>query len=206
MKAVTSLDIDDLAALATPTIDVAFATLTGIAVDAASILDAAAEVELFGPGAANVAISGTPISLGGGVYRYALSKKVASKPLFDTAAGAGRTLSLRVLKNAYKDTQGHDTADTLTPTSEDVPVGPFVLEGPSIGIADVNLTPAGVLVVTVGIGADLAGLNFGSGTFTTELEEDPRQLRRRRRPHGARWPRRHPRRLQPARPLGHAHR
>ena len=83
------------------------------------------------------------------------------------------------------------------PRHDELSVGPLLLQGPSIGIADVGFQD-GMLVLTIAIGLDRACLNFGGGaangapgtgpTAAVELGDhrrprrDPRNLRRGDRP------------------------
>ena len=60
-------------------------------------------------------------------------------------------------------------------SSKSINLGPLELQGPSIGIEGIGFKD-GMLVVTVGIGVDMAGLNFGSSgsgkaTQKTEKQE-----------------------------------
>ncbi|HEX9569566.1 MAG TPA: hypothetical protein VF987_07795, partial [Rhodospirillales bacterium] len=153
-------------------------TITGINGD---------EIKLSGAGAANLDLNvngtpkGTPLRINATTYRYGLAPKanidVSETFLngeviveFVAATWAVQPSSGNAIDNARASdrfTVSSTTQDAAAATNA-IAIGPLSLEGPSVGLAGLGFKD-GELVVTIGIGVDVAKLNFGgSGQNQTQ--------------------------------------
>src|SRR5262249_41163275 len=145
------------------------------------------EIVLQGFGTTNIAtrtdipggvLSGTPTLVSGNTWRYGIGVISGKQPTEAFAAGEVKDF---FLPNTFYtvDKNGHQTpneastevftvqaAPTGATAKEGIKLGPVTLQGPTVTIAKLGFQN-GQLVVTIGIGADLAELGFGGTAGTT---------------------------------------
>ena len=147
------------------------------------------EIKLSGTGTTNISLStqglnvgllvGTPQRVTGNTYRYFVTPKTGTDVAETFVNGE---VMVQFVAGSWSVTEPDNdvvsnaaTTETFTvdSTLQDagaatnaIAIGPLSLEGPSVGIAKLGFKE-GKLVVTVGIGVDVAKLNFGGGSNTT---------------------------------------
>jgi len=168
-------------------LDITFESHDGSAIVKSSIETGPAPFKLSGPGIADLAVAanGVPVILGSPLllrgtendaksvtYRFFLKDKDTTNAVevfqpgtvtvtfaaggFSAAtSSAGTSQTFTVDPNAPGAATGNGTVN----------LGPLSLQGPSIAIADIGFDK-GMLVLTIAIGLDRAGLNFGGSTTT----------------------------------------
>ena len=120
-------------------------------------------IDLFGPGEVVVtfqqAYAATP------AYAWATSANAQTAPDTTSAHAGWNILGLR---QTFTLSPAADGSSTATGSRS---LGPLSLDGPSIGITDVGFSD-GMLVLTIALGANHAGLNFGGGQSGSGVSVD----------------------------------
>ncbi|MDD2604023.1 MAG: hypothetical protein PHF66_04320, partial [Desulfobacteraceae bacterium] len=164
-------------------IDVTFSTFDGATLDTASILDANPEFVLVGTGVKDAgltgAVSGTPELLYGTTYRYRI---IDLQPNNNTALVGAGTVQVQFIAGSWKDSVNNinnaetesfnivaATAGTRSATGG-LAIGPLSLQGPTLGVTAIGFKDM-KLILTIGIGAEVASLNFGSSTTQQSTQQ-----------------------------------
>jgi hypothetical protein len=168
-------------------IDVTFFSPTGAAIDAASINGN--ELRISGAGAANLArnadgtVMATVFNVSGNTYRYLLTPRVGVDPKNTFVAGE---VSVQVVAGSWRAGTGASAVDnarsdelfTISATlqtaaagSNALALGPLSLQGPSVTLAKTQFKD-GKLVLTIAIGADVAGLSFGGSQSSSGIKAE----------------------------------
>ena len=172
-------------------IDVTFSTQSkDEKIDGSSITDLLPEFTITGTGANNVKlydfapelIAGFDESSDTKTYRYKLTE---SNPNSESPLFVDGEISINFIKDSFSSKSGEKnsaieekfTTDSGKSGKKSSPktigIGPLELQGPSIGVEGIGFKD-GMLVVSVGIGVDMASLNFGSsesGKKTTKSQK-----------------------------------
>ncbi|HND51343.1 MAG TPA: hypothetical protein PLV92_03060, partial [Pirellulaceae bacterium] len=167
-------------------LDIAFNSPTARPLDAASILDTGAEFTLSGGGVGDAVVDRVE-QIDDTTFRYYLRDRDPSNDIDLFREG-----SIHVTFNAdsWSDADGVGnvgTSDDFTTraggakTSSGVALGPLTLQGQHFELEDFQFKPlkdaqgglAGAqLIITVGLGVDHAGLNFGGGQSSSGIRFD----------------------------------
>jgi hypothetical protein len=164
-------------------LDVRFTDHTGSGLDSATILDPDPEFTLSGSGVldagAEGALSGIPMDLGDGLYRYQLTDLT---PDDDSGLFGPGEVTISFVASSWSAVDGteglegsvsfsveEDTAATAEP-AEPITLGPLSLLEPSIGIEELGFVD-GQLSVTLALSAESIDLGFGDGAVTTKVEK-----------------------------------
>jgi hypothetical protein len=166
-------------------IDFSFFDPSGGVVDLASLADDAPELKITGAGAANVAIDtttgfalGSWTQLSASTYRFTLLTKAGVLPAQTFVDGDVR---VELVANSWTVGNGARVGQVLRETftvsgavagaaaaTNPITIGPMVIDGPTVGLVKTGFKD-GKLVLSIGIGANSAGLNFGAGGVTAEF-------------------------------------
>lgn len=164
-------------------LEVRFTDHGGNGIDLATILDAGQEFTLSGAGVldagATGALSGVPVDLGDGLFRYMITDLTPDDGV--GLFGEGEVV-VSFISGSWESASGvtglageaqfevlADSAATAEP-AEPITLGPLSLVGPSIGLEDLAFVD-GKLSVTLAIGAESIDLGFGDGAVTTSVKD-----------------------------------
>ncbi|MEX2495926.1 MAG: hypothetical protein WD448_07555, partial [Woeseia sp.] len=165
-------------------IDITFQDQSGEGLDHDTITDPQSEIAISGTAVGDAVISSMEF-IGNDTYRFRFSD---TNPGNDTKMFKDGTLNVSVVANTFADNAGtvnEAQSNSVTLLSGQaagtttIAIGPLKIVGPTVGIVgfgfkafddDGELAPR--ITITIGIGADVASLDFGASSQTEETGTD----------------------------------